>query len=147
MGIFDSMKISATALAAQRLRMDVISNNMANQQTTRTPEGGPYQREQIVMQSLSTGGPQFASFMPSEVSATDGKGVAVVAIVKDQTPGVTAYEPNNPDADANGNVTYPNVDVATEMTDMLSATRSYEANTTVFNALKGMALKALEIGK
>jgi len=148
MGLFESMKISASALSAQRLRMDVIANNIANQQTTRTAEGGAYRREQVVFRPQTQGrNPAFAAFMHRESPAVEGEGVAVVAVVQDASPGVVTFEPNNPDANADGYVQYPNVDVATEMTDMLSATRSYEANTTVFNAIKGMTLKALEIGR
>ncbi len=141
--IFSAFRIAASGLTAQRLRMDVVANNVANVETTRTAEGGPYRRQQVV----------FAADQPGSVSrlSQEGedprRGVHVAAILADDSPGHRVYDPNHPDADEDGFVTYPNVSVVTEMTDMLSATRSYEANVTVFNALKSMALKALDIGR
>lgn len=143
-GIFSAFKITASALTAQRLRMDVISNNVANAETTRTEAGGPYQRQQVVFAAGQVDpGPAPAAASPSRAP----EGVRVDEILVDDTPGHRAYDPTHPDADEDGFVTYPNVNIATEMTDMLSATRSYEANVTVFNALKGMVSKALEIGR
>jgi flagellar basal-body rod protein FlgC len=139
-GIFSAFRVAASALSAQRLRMDIIANNVANAETTRTEAGGPYRRQQVVFMadpSPASGGTR------GEV----GRGVRVEAILADDTPGHRVYDPSHPDADADGFVTYPNVNVVTEMTDMLSATRSYEANVTVFDALKNMALKALDIGR
>lgn len=146
-GIFSAFKITASGLTAQRLRMDVVAANVANAETTRTAEGGPYQRKVVV---FSTQEPQkqfvpLGARFPTETAAASG--VRVEAILSDESPGHRVYDPDHPDADAEGFVTYPNVNVVTEMTDMLSATRSYEANVTVFNALKAMALKALEIGR
>jgi len=146
-GIFSAFKITASGLTAQRLRMDVVAANVANAETTRTAEGGPYQRKVVV---FSTQEPQkqitpLAARFASRTAATSG--VRVEAILSDESPGHRVYDPDHPDADAEGFVTYPNVNVVTEMTDMLSATRSYEANVTVFNALKAMALKALDIGR
>jgi flagellar basal-body rod protein FlgC len=146
-GIFSSFKIAATALTAQRLRMDVISNNIANAETTRAEGGGPYQRQQVV---FSVNQPDSGFVTPSSIPTgvrEPEQGVKVQSIIKDDTPGQRVYDPNHPDADEDGFVSYPNVNVVTEMTDMLSATRSYEANVTVFNALKNMALKALDIGR
>ena len=148
-GIFSSFKATASALTAQRLRMDVISNNIANAETTRTADGGPYKRQQVVF--IAKEKPQsFAAHLAvaarkREIEAP-GAGVEVSQIVTDDSPGNKVYDPSHPDADEDGFVTYPNVNVVTEMTDMLSASRSYEANVTVFNALKSMALKAIEIG-
>lgn len=156
--IFSAFRIAASALTAQRLRMDVLANNVANAETTRTEEGGPYKRQQVVFTANQE--TSFASFL-SPTSNTDTisttqlesnnqtklAGVRVETILTDDSPGNRVYDPNHPDADADGFVTYPNVNLATEMTDMLSATRSYEANVTVFNSLKGMALKALDIGR
>jgi flagellar basal-body rod protein FlgC len=140
--IFSAFRITASALTAQRLRMDVIANNVANAETTRTAEGGPYRRQQVVF-AAGQAVPQ-----PASVSAAPtGQGVRVAAILADDTPGNRVYDPSHPDADKDGFVTYPNVNIVTEMTDMLSATRSYEANVTVFNTLKSMALKALDIGR
>ena len=133
MTLFGNFRISASALTAERFRMDVISNNIANSQTTRTANGGPYQRERVVFRPLT--GPN------------ENGGVAVTAVLADNRPGHTVHDPSHPDADAQGDVTYPNVDMATEMVDMMSATRAYEANIVAFNAAKTMATKALEIGQ
>lgn len=143
-GIFSAFKITASALTAQRLRMDVIANNVANAETTRTEEGGPYKRQQVVFAAGQVDpGP-----VPAAVSSRRAtEGLRVDQILTDDSPGNRAYDPTHPDADEDGYVTYPNVNIATEMTDMLSATRSYEANVTVFNALKSMVSKALEIGR
>lgn len=154
--IFSAFRIATSALTAQRLRMDVIANNVANAETTRTEEGGPYQRQQVVF--VANQNNSFTTFLSSarsdtstnEVQSADSltlAGVRVEEILTDDSPGNRVYDPNHPDADEKGFVTYPNVNLATEMTDMLSATRSYEANVTVFNSLKAMALKALDIGR
>jgi len=146
---WNSLKIGASGLAAQRLRLDVISNNIANANTTRTAQGGPYQRQDVVFTSGAR------SFLPALAAARGGQaadpqllssGVQVAKIVTDTTPGAQVYDPHNPDANAQGYVTYPNVDLATEMTNMVSATRSYEANLASIQAAKNMALKALDIG-
>ena len=147
--IFSAFRIATSALTAQRLRMDVISSNVANAETTRTEEGGPYQRRQVVFttsQSFSQIVPALSGPFPSMEEAEQGQ-VKVEAILVDDSPGHRTYDPAHPDADEDGYVTYPNVNIVTEMTDMLSATRSYEANVTVFNALKSMALRALDIGR
>ena len=154
MSFWDSLKIGSSALSAQRLRLDLISNNIANAETTRTAAGGPYKRQDVV---FTTQGQQ-NSFLPALVAANQQQegipasqanlgGVQVAQIVTDQTPGQRVYDPTHPDADANGYVTYPNVDLVVEMTNMMSATRSYEANLAMINASKDMALKALDIGK
>lgn len=134
MSIFYNMRTSGTALTAERLRMDVISNNIANSETTRTPQGGPYQRRRVV----------FSSLMPQDPGDAGG-GVEVSAILTDTRPGNTVHDPTNPDANAQGDVTYPNVDISTEMIDMMSATRAYEANVVALQAGKTMAEKALTI--
>jgi flagellar basal-body rod protein FlgC len=127
--------------------MDVISNNIANAETTRTEEGGPYQRQQVVfMADQPDSGIVPSSSIPVGVRDPE-QGVRVQTVLTDDSPGQRVYDPNHPDADEDGFVSYPNVNIVTEMTDMLSATRSYEANVTVFNALKQMALKALDIGR
>lgn len=144
----NSMNISATGLTAQRLRMDVISNNIANAQTTRTPEGGPYRRQMVVMQSLSSSAP-FSGVLQNALGtspASTGGGVAVTGIVKDNSPFKLVYDPTNPDA-VNGYVQMPNVDVTTEMVDMVAASRAYEANVTAFDAGKQMAMTALSLGR
>jgi len=153
-----SMQIAATALTAQRLRMDVISSNIAHAETTRTPNGGPYRRNRVVFseapqasqfqRAVGRSGldlPRMATSGPSTEASIAG--VIVSGIVEDPSPPRLAYDPSHPDADDRGYVAYPNIDITTEMADMLSATRAYEANVTVVNASKGMALKALDIGR
>jgi flagellar basal-body rod protein FlgC len=139
------MDISASALTAQRMRMDVISENIANATTTRTANGGPYRRRVVVMEQKQ--GDPFSSYLQDARNAAAGNGVQISAIVEDPSPFILQYDPTHPDADANGYVQMPNVDEVTEMVDMMSATRSYEASVTALNATKGMAMKALEIGK
>lgn len=143
MGLRQTLVVSGSALTAQRLRMDIIANNIANVNTTRTPEGGPYQRQRVV-------------FMPREdpvVWASQGRqrvgrGVRVEKIVADEREGPLVYDPSHPDADPDtGMVRMPNVDIVTEMVDMLAARRSYEANVVAINATKAMASAALEISR
>ena len=147
--IFSTFRVTTSALTAQRLRMDIIAGNVANAETTRTEEGGPYQRRQVVFMSNQPVGltsPAISSAFPTGMNDTEAGGVRVDEILVDDSPGHRTYDPTHPDADEDGFVTYPNVNIVTEMTDMLSATRSYEANVTVFNALKKMAQSALDIG-
>ncbi|KIY21541.1 MULTISPECIES: flagellar basal body rod protein FlgC [Mesobacillus] len=149
MTIFHSMDTTASALTAQRLRMDVISSNMANVDSTRGVNGEPYRRKMVVMEPKEG---SFSSFLNKAIGNTDssgaGNGVKVTRIAEDrENPLKMVYDPEHPDADADGYVAYPNVDPLREMVDLISATRSYEANVTVFNASKGMMMKALEIGK
>ena len=145
--IFSSFRIAASALTAQRLRMDVTANNVANAETTRTAGGGPYQRQQVVFMAEYAAAGIIPPRLQARAAQAPGRGVRVQSILTDDTPGNRVYDPNHPDADEDGFVTYPNVNIVTEMTDMLSATRSYEANITVFNALKNMALRALDISR
>ena len=142
MSVFSAMSISASGLTAQRLRMNVISQNIANAGTTRTDEGTPYRRSAVVFQSVSQ---DFSSYLSNETQKAGG--VRAVAIVDDPSPLKRVYDPEHPDADQDGYVELPNVDTTKEMIDMISASRSYEANVTAFNAAKAMALKALEIGR
>ncbi|USB32102.1 flagellar basal body rod protein FlgC [Paenibacillus sp. YPG26] len=150
MRLNSSFDISSSALTAQRLRMDVISSNIANAETTRAKiENGqavPYRRKMVVMAPNET---QFGKMLNSAVSgqAPVGQGVKVSAIQEDQTAFKPVYNPTSPDADKDGYVYMPNVDVLKEMVDMISATRSYEANVTALNASKSMESKALQIGK
>lgn len=150
MAIFHSMNISSSALTAQRLRMDVISANMANVDTTRgklvNGQWQPYRRKMVVMQPQQT---SFSSILDQTVKSNEKihSGVKVSRIIEDQTPYRTILDPEHPDADENGYVYYPNVDPLKEMVDLISTTRSYEANVTVLNATKGMLMKALDIGK
>ncbi|HHY70520.1 MAG TPA: flagellar basal body rod protein FlgC [Thermoanaerobacterales bacterium] len=142
MGFFNSMDVSASGLTAQRLRLDVISNNIANVSTTRTKEGGPFQRERVIFQER-TMSKNFKNYLNTKKSA----GVKAVAIEKDTAPFKVLYDPTHPDANATGYVMLPNVNIVTEMVDMVSATRSYEANITAINSAKSMMSKALEISK
>ncbi|WP_394137047.1 flagellar basal body rod protein FlgC [Cytobacillus oceanisediminis] len=150
MSIFHSMNNTASALTAQRLRMDVISSNMANADSTRSVNGeGPYRRKSVILEPKEG---QFSSFLNKAMSkgggTSIGNGVKVSRIVEDrETPTKLVYDPTHAEADENGYVEMPNVDPLREMVDLISATRSYEANVTVFNASKGMMMKALEIGK
>lgn len=139
MKIFDSMAISGSALTAEKLRLDTISNNLANINTTRTPQGGPYRRQV----------PVFAENLEKAGSSKGENlsGVKVQGIVHDPTPPKLVYEPDHPDANDDGYVEMPNIDMVKEMVDMITATRSYEANVTSLNAAKNMFLKALEIGR
>lgn len=153
MGFFRSMDISASALSAQRFRMDLISENIANIQTTRTAEGTPYVRKFTVFQERIESTP-FKEHLSRAYAAdagttplTTGSGVRVIAVEEDSAPFRLEYDPDHPDAAEDGYVRYPNVEVVTEMVDMMSASRSYEAAITAMNTTKSMALKALEIGK
>ena len=148
MGYFSSFEISSSALTAQRLRMDIISQNLANVSTTRTETGDPYRRRTVVFQERA-GTPSFSAYLSqaSRQKLGIGSGVRVSAIVEDDTPFREVYDPGHPDADDNGIVRMPNVDTVTEMVNMISATRAYDANITAMNATKAMAMKALEIGR
>lgn len=142
MQLFRAMRISSSGLSAERLRMDVIASNIANANTTRTEDGGPYKRKIA----------QFQENLKREMDNLsnnnfDGNGVKAVGIVEDESPFKIVYDPSHPDANADGYVEMPNVDLLSEMTDLISATRAYEANVTAINAEKNMALKALEIGR
>lgn len=160
MGLFDGINISATGLTAQRLRMDVIANNIANAHSTRSmvqdPDRPgvylPYQRQRVIFRPIQQEG-TFASVFQQQLEAP-GQGVQVSAVEKDEeTPFKLVYDPKHPDAIKDpadpmyGYVRMPNVDITVEMVDMISASRAYEANVTAVNAAKGIALKALEIGK
>lgn len=145
MAFLNSIDISGSALTAQRLRMDVISQNIANAATTRTATGEPYRRRVTVLSDR--GGASFQSYLDGATGNTAGGGVVVSAIATDMSDFKSEYDPDHPDADADGYVQYPNVDEVTELVDMMAATRAYEANITALNATKNMALKALEIGR
>lgn len=145
MGFFRSLDISASGLTAQRMRMDVIAENIANVSTTRTAAGGAYRRRYTEFQAA--GSPSFTEVYGDSLDSAAGAGVRVSAIREDPSDLKMVYDPANADADANGYVQMPNVDLAQEMVDMISATRAYEANVTALNAMKALAAKALEIGK
>lgn len=152
MSIFTALQISASGMSAQRLRMDLISQNIANVNTTRDDNGDPYRRQTLVFAEQETN--SFGSLLSQagtlirSSSERNGGGVKVTGIVEDHVTAMKqVYDPSHPDADENGYVTYPNVNTVTEMTNMIDATRSYEANVTAFNAMKSMLLKGLEVGK
>lgn len=149
-GIFNGMNISASGLTAQTLRMDTISQNLANVNTTRDKDGNPYRRKTVVFAEKTDNAFEYALQVQNQSRATsvNGNGVKVTAIVEDHVATMNkVYDPSHPDADEDGYVTYPNVNTVTEMTNLIDATRSYEANVTVFNATKNMLLKGLELGK
>lgn len=164
-GIFSGLDISASGMRAQRIRQNAISSNLANAETTRTDEGGPYRRQFAVfeaqsdqrdvrllnkepsLQGVTTNDNHLP--IPSEQFPRDerffGNGVAVTEVRQDSRPPRMVYDPSHPDADAKGYVAMPNVNIIEEMTDMISATRSYEANVTAFNATKSMLMEAQSI--
>lgn len=146
MGIFDSINISASGLTAERLRMDIISQNIANANVTRTANGTPYRRKMVVFQEAEMNEP-FSSYLSKAKGNFKKSGVKVSSIVEDQSEFKLVYNPGHPDADANGYVRMPNVDIMIEMVNMISATRAYEANVTSINSTKSMIMKALEIGR
>ncbi|CUH92385.1 flagellar basal body rod protein FlgC [Herbinix luporum] len=145
MSAFSGMNISASGMSAQRLRMDVISQNIANVNTTRDKNGEAYRRKAVVFSEKNTT-PFQEVFM--KTAGLAGNGVKVTKIIEDDISDLRkVYDPTHPDADEEGYVSYPNVNIVQEMTDLIDATRSYEANVTAFNATKNMALKGLEVGK
>jgi flagellar basal-body rod protein FlgC len=140
MGMFDAIDIAASGLTAQRLRMDVTAENLANAQTTRTPGGGPYRRKNVVLQEAGGG------FAGQLAGATGGpKGVEAAGVVADTTPLRRVYDPGHPDADADGYVLMPNVDSVTEMVDLIDASRAYEANVTAMQTAKSAFTKTIEL--
>lgn len=134
MSIFTGMRISASGLSAERLRLDTISSNVANIRTTRTEDGGAYRRKTAI----------FSENYDKQLGML---GVKTIAIDKDRSPLKKEYDPSHPDADNQGYVEYPNVDILVEMSDLISASRAYESNVDTLNAQKNMISKALEIGR
>jgi len=176
MNLFGAMDVSASALQAQRVRAEVVAVNMANSETTRTADGGPYQREHVVFEAQDGGSFQdsligqagfglggqgqvatlgklknanFLTGMPGSVSAsgTVAGGVAVTGIIRDTSDPLRRYEPGHPDADADGYVSYPDINPLTEMVDLMGATRSYGMNATAIQAEKGMIAASLDLLK
>ncbi len=139
MSLERALAIGATGLTAQRTRMEVVSSNLANSHTTRTPEGGPYRRKQPVFDA------QLVETFPKDVVGRGIHAVRVVDVVDDPSDFILRHEPGHPDADGRGFVAYPNVDPVREMVDMLSATRSYEANVTLVRSVREMLQSALQI--
>ena len=142
---FNSMAISSSGLKAQRIRMNLLSSNLANAQTTRTPEGGPYKRKDAIF-SATPVDDLFANILGKNDSHQLRK-VQVTGIHQDQNDPKRIFDPSHADADKDGYVQLPNIQIMNEMVNMITATRAYEANTTALNAAKSMALKALEIGR
>ena len=143
MGFFNSINVSASGLTAERLRMDLISENIANANVTRTPSGTPYRRKVAIFRAQEAD--SFQSILSGKTLT--GNGVEIAGIVEDQSPFKKEYNPDHPDADIDGYVNLPNVEVVNEMINLISASRAYEANITAVNTTKAMAMKALEIGK
>jgi flagellar basal-body rod protein FlgC len=143
MGMFDAIDISASGLTAERLRMDVTAENLANAQSTRTPEGGPYRRKTVILQQASGGG--FAGALAGALGGSEPRGVEAVGVVPDNTPLRQVYDPGNPEANANGYVTMPNVNPVTEMTDLIDASRAYQANVTALQTTKTAFTKTIEL--
>jgi flagellar basal-body rod protein FlgC len=142
MSLFGGLEISASALTAERLRMDVVAENLANAQTTRGADGQPYRRKEVVLQERPG---SFGASLSAAINTSSGGGVQVAAIVEDQTPLKRVYDPGHPDADAEGYVSMPNVDTVTEMVDLIGAQRAYEANVTAMQAAKQMFVRTLEL--
>lgn len=161
MNLFGVMDVSASALEAERLRAEVVASNMANANTTRTPQGGPYKRQQVVFESQANDQRVFANHFLSqragfsssdlESNGPEGRGeiggVKIAAVVSDNSPGVRRYDPGHPDADKNGYVTFPDINPLTEMVDLMSATRAYDLNSSAVEATKGMITASLDILK
>ncbi len=150
-GMFHSINTAASGLTAQRLRMDVISNNVANATTTRTPSGQPFRRSRVVLRQVDDKIDYQMPFLPKKFQPTIGNGVRVSAIKQDMSALRLVYDPSHPDAyksgPKKGYVAYPNVNVTTEMVDLIDASRAYEANVQMINHAKSMFNKALEIGR
>lgn len=152
MGMFDSFNIASTGLTAQRLRMDIISGNIANATTTRTPESdGPYRRKRAVFSPVNIRPFYKSPLVPDRIDHGTGQGVRLVKIEEDMSPLRLVYDPDHPDAIKTGHkkgyVEMPNVNIVTEMTDLISASRAYEANIMMVNNAKSMHSRALEIGR
>ena len=145
MGLFDAIDISATALTAEKTRIDIISKNIANANTTRTNGGMPYRRQMVVFKENKES--TFMEYLNKFTSKFSGNGVEIEEIVEDESPFKLKYEPGHPDADENGYVMMPNVDVMIEMVDLIDAQRAYEASITAINTTKSMMMNALEIGR
>jgi flagellar basal-body rod protein FlgC len=148
--LFNGMDASASGLTAERLRIDVIAGNIANVDTTRTPEGGPFKRQLVVFASKNEFDARKFPFLPMKIKTqmnNPGQGVRVTELMRDPSPPRLKYDPGHPDANNEGYVAYPNIDVIKEMVDMITASRAYEANIQAMNSAKNIAMKALAIGR
>lgn len=146
MSIFKSFGVNASGMTAERYRMDIISQNVANANTTRTENGGPYRRKVVRFEEKGTDLTDFGSMLNKARGFDTGDGVKAVGVYEDQSELTMVYDPSHPDANDDGYVFYPNVNIVTEMTNMIDAERAYQANATAFNASKTIAMKGLEIG-
>jgi len=151
MGMFSTLDISASGLSAQRMRLDVIANNIANANSTRTTDGGPYQRSRVVLRPIDDSLTFKSHLLPDALKKQTGQGVRVLKVEKDEKQPRMVYDPTHPDAVKTGKwqgyVMFPNVNIVEEMVDMISANRSYEANVTMINSARQMFEKALAIGR
>lgn len=148
MSIFSSFGVNASGMTAERYRMDIISQNVANANTTRTEDGTPYRRKVVTFTEKTTNPTEFGTIFRKSRGMDVGDGVKVSGVYEDNTEEMKmVYDPSHPDADEYGYVTYPNVNIVTEMTNMIDSTRAFEANATAFSASKSMAMKGLEIGR
>ncbi len=143
---FTGMRISGSGMAAQRMRMNTISSNIANINTTQTHEGGPYRRKDVVFEAMPDA-KNFGDIISPTSAKSDFQRVQVSDIISDRKAPILKYEPDHPDANAEGYVAYPNINLMEEMTNMIQATRSYEANVSAMQATKDIALSSLEIGR
>jgi len=144
--LLSGFRVSSSGMAAQRTRMNTISSNIANINTTRTPEGGPYRKKDVVFESLPET-KNFGEILSSNSPAADIQRVQVTDIISDTKAPLLKYEPDHPDANEEGYVAYPNINLMEEMTNMIQATRGYEANVSAMQAAKDMALSSIEIGR
>ena len=147
MSMFKSFGVNASGMTAERFRMDIISQNVANANTTRTEEGTPYRRKIVTFQERTEDITNFGTIFKRARGMDVGNGVKATAVHEDQSDLTMVYDPSHPDDDENGYVLYPNVNIVTEMTNMIDAERAYQANATAFTASKSIAMKGLDIGK
>ncbi|MEI7925109.1 MAG: flagellar basal body rod protein FlgC [Chloroflexota bacterium] len=146
MGLFESIRISASGLSAQRMRMDVVANNVANLNSTRGVDGKPYRRQSVTFREQGGGGSSFGDILGTH-GASQPAGVAVASVHSDTSAPRKVRNPQHPDADENGDIFLPNIDMVTEMTDLVGANRAYEASVTVLNATKAIAQSAISLGR
>ena len=147
MSMFKSFGVNASGMTAERFRMDIISQNVANANTTRTEEGTPYRRKIVTFQERTTDITSFGTIFRRARGMDVGDGVKATGVYEDQSDLTMVYDPSHPDANDDGYVLYPNVNIVTEMTNMIDAERAYQANATAFNASKSIAMKGLDIAK
>lgn len=147
MGLFTGINTTASGMTAEQLRMDVIANNIANINTTRTPQGGPYKRQRVIFVPRGERQKFYLPFQTKKIADQVGSGVRVLRIEEDNSPPRIEYNPNHPDADENGYVKFPNINIVSEMVDMITATRAYEANVTALMSIREAMMRAIQIGE